>query len=88
MAIPFSERPLCTLREAEEAGFPKLTTLYRLVNEGRIEMIKIGGRSYLKVPSLLKLAETGADPKERRPPIRRGRRGSRRPGGSEPPEAA
>lgn len=87
MPIPFSERPLCTAREGEEALGIKTTTLYRLIKEGRIETVKIGTRTYLKVPSLLRLAEHGANPKEKHPPVRRGPRGRQR-GGCEPPEVA
>lgn len=47
MPIPFSERPLCTAREGEEALGIKTTTLYRLIKEGRIETVKIGTRTYL-----------------------------------------
>lgn len=74
MPIPFSERPLCTAREGEEALGIKTTTLYRLIKEGRIEAVKIGTRTYLKVPSLLRLAEHGANPKAKHPPVRRGPR--------------
>lgn len=87
MHIPFSERPLCTAREGEEALGIKTSTLYRLIREGRIETVKIGSRTYLKVPSLLRLAEHGANPKAKHPPIRRGPR-RRQHGNCEPPEAA
>ena len=72
-AIAFSERATCTVREALEATGLGKTTLYRLINEGRIETVAVGRRRLVKVQSLLALAEAqpteaaAPEPKEGRP---------------------
>jgi len=53
-AIPFIERPTCTIAEACSAvGFGK-TKLYELIDGGDVESIRIGRRRLVRVPSLLR----------------------------------
>ncbi|MFZ3238758.1 MAG: hypothetical protein WA417_01250 [Stellaceae bacterium] len=68
--IPFYERPLCSREEAQEAlGGIGTTTFYKLVSEGKLEIVKIHDRSSVVVASLLRLAREGApNARPRRPP--------------------
>jgi excisionase family DNA binding protein len=54
--IAFSERATCTVKEALEASGLGKTTLYGLINGGRIETVAVGRRRLVKVQSLLALA--------------------------------
>jgi excisionase family DNA binding protein len=56
-AITFSERATCTVKEAMAATGLGKTTLYRLINEGRIATVVVGRRRLVNVQSLLALAE-------------------------------
>jgi predicted DNA-binding transcriptional regulator AlpA len=53
--IPFSERPTCSVNEAEQASDLSRSMLYELMKEGKIDWVKVGTRRLIKVPSLLKL---------------------------------
>jgi len=71
MAVQFSERALCELAEGQEQlGKIGLTKMYSLldINGGPIETVMIGRRRLLKVPSVLRLANEGYDPKPISPP--------------------
>lgn len=73
MAVPFNERPLCTINDGREAaGDLGLTKFYELldINGGPIESVMIGRRRYVKVPSLLRFCERGFDPRPSKPPPR------------------
>jgi hypothetical protein len=71
MYIPFSERPVCSKEEARQAlGGIGLTLFHKLVNEGRLKIRKMGDKTVVDVPSVLRLAEEGAsNPRPRRPPV-------------------
>jgi len=52
-AIPFSQRPTCSIAEAcSAAGFGR-TKLYELIDGGAVKAVKIGRRRLVQVPSLL-----------------------------------
>ena len=73
MAVPFNQRPLCSIDDGREAaGHLGLTKFYELldINGGPIESVMIGRRRYVKVPSLLKFCETGFDARPTKPPRR------------------
>jgi excisionase family DNA binding protein len=54
-AIPFAQRPTCSIAEAcSAAGFGR-TKLYELIDGGAVKAVKIGRRRLVQVPSLLKL---------------------------------
>ena len=53
--LPFRERIGCSPSEACEALGVGRTLLYKLISEGRIEVKKLGRRTIVSVPSLLKL---------------------------------
>lgn len=72
--MPFSERPTCTVEEAEAATGLGTTTLYRLMKEGKLASVHIGGRRLVSVKSLLAITESGVDPRPRKVPDRRKRR--------------
>ncbi|MBS0471295.1 MAG: helix-turn-helix domain-containing protein [Proteobacteria bacterium] len=56
-AIPFAERPTCTVAEACSAvGFGK-TKLYELLDGGAVDSVRIGRRRLIRVPSLLQFLE-------------------------------
>lgn len=71
MAIPFSERPLCTIEEGRLAIGVGLTKFYELIGAGLIDTMMIGRRRYVRVPSLFRLGEADVDPKPSAPPRRR-----------------
>jgi len=52
-AVPFNERPTCSIAEAcAAAGFGR-TKLYELLDEGSVSTIKIGRRRLVRISSLL-----------------------------------
>ena len=52
-AVPFRERPTCSIAEAcAAAGFGR-TKLYELLDEGTVSAIKVGRRRLVRVNSLL-----------------------------------
>jgi len=51
-AIPFVERPACTMAEACSAVDFGKTKLYEPIDGGEIESIRIGRRRLVRVPSL------------------------------------
>ena len=53
--LPFQERIGCSADEACAALGIGRTFLYQLIAEGRIEVRKLGRRTIVSVPSLLKL---------------------------------
>lgn len=55
--LPFRERIGCTPREACVALGIGRTLLYDLIAEGRVEVRKLGRRTIVSVPSLLKLMD-------------------------------
>jgi excisionase family DNA binding protein len=66
-SIAFCERVGCSPREACEALGIGRTFLYRLIAERRIEVTKLGRRTIVSIPSLLKLLDAhAAQPKPRR----------------------
>lgn len=70
-SIPFAERPPCSREEANQAlGGVGDTTFYRLANEGKLELRKIGNKTLVTTASVLRLASSGDAPaKPRRPPV-------------------
>jgi len=73
MAIPFNERPLCSIDDGREAaGAMGLTKFYELldINGGPIESAMIGRRRYVRVSSLLRFCETSFSPRPAKPPRR------------------
>lgn len=74
--IPFDERPLCSRDEAKQAlGSIGDTLFYRLVNDGRLEIRKLGDKTVVTTELVLRTAREGAPPaRPRRPPSPRGRR--------------
>jgi excisionase family DNA binding protein len=66
--LPFRERLGCSPNQACVALGVGRTFLYRLIAEHRIEVSKLGRRTIVNIPSLLKLLdEQAAEPKPRRP---------------------
>jgi excisionase family DNA binding protein len=57
-AIPFQERLTYSSDEAKQASELSRSKLYELMQDGRIEWVKVGARRLIKVPSLLRLLET------------------------------
>jgi excisionase family DNA binding protein len=54
-AIPFLQRPTCSIAEAcSAAGFGR-TKMYELIDGGAVKAVKIGRRRLVQVPSLLQL---------------------------------
>lgn len=51
-AIPFEQRFACSIPDACEAIGVKRTTLYRLLDEGRVESVRLDGRRLIVVRSL------------------------------------
>ncbi len=76
MSIPFQEKPICPISEACEVLDCGVTKVYELfdINGGPLETVMIGRRRMIKVPSLLRLAESGVDPRPATPPRRTGKR--------------
>jgi len=56
------ERILMPIREAAEILGLGRTTIYRLMNDGDLESVKIGRRRLIKVASVHQLVEQGARP--------------------------
>ena len=54
-AIPFAQRPTCTIKEACNAAGLGRTKLYELIGGGALETTTIGRRRLVRIPSLLKL---------------------------------
>lgn len=54
-AIPFRQRPTCTIKEACKASGLGRTKFYELIKGGQLTIISIGRRRLVQVPSLLKL---------------------------------
>jgi hypothetical protein len=66
--LPFRERLGCSPIEACAALGVGRTLLYRLIAERRVEVRKIGRRTIVSIPSLIKLLDAqAAEPKPRRP---------------------
>jgi excisionase family DNA binding protein len=53
--VPFSERITCSIKEAAAATGLGRSTLYELMDEGRIEYAKVNSRRLVFVKSLLAL---------------------------------
>jgi len=67
-SVPFRERLGCSVSEACAVLSVGRTFLYELIAEHRIEVIKLGRRTIVSVPSLLKLLDgQAAEPRPRRP---------------------
>ena len=65
--LPFRERLGCSPNEACVALGIGRTLLYRLIAGRRVQVRKLGQRTIVSIPSLLKLLDTQvADPKPRR----------------------
>lgn len=52
--IPFMQRPTCTIKEACKASGMGRTKFYELIKGGELQMISVGRRRLVQVPSLLK----------------------------------
>ena len=52
--IPFMQRPTCTIKEACKASGMGRTQFYELIKGGELQMISVGRRRLVQVPSLLK----------------------------------
>jgi excisionase family DNA binding protein len=61
MSIPFKERISATVAEACEASGIGKTKLYELINEKKIETTKVGKRTLVIVPSLMRAINPGAE---------------------------
>lgn len=59
-AIPFAQRPTCTIKEACNAAGLGRTKLYELIGGGALETTSIGRRRLVRIPSLLKLLKIEA----------------------------
>jgi hypothetical protein len=55
VSIPFRERISCTIHKAMAATGLSRSKLYQEVSAGRLEITKIGGRTFVRVDSLTKL---------------------------------
>jgi excisionase family DNA binding protein len=65
--LPFAERLGCSPREACAALGVGRTLLYQLISEGRLEVAKLGRRTIVSIPALLRLMDApAAEPKPRR----------------------
>jgi hypothetical protein len=53
--VPFKERPTCTVKEARQASGLGRSKLYTLMNDGKLEFVKLDKRRLILVPSLLDL---------------------------------
>lgn len=56
-AIPFEQRPTCTISEACEATGIGRSKLYELMGAGQLDTTWIGRRRLVRVPSLLRLVQ-------------------------------
>jgi excisionase family DNA binding protein len=66
--LPFRERLGCSPNEACVALGIGRTFLYDLIAERRVEVTKLGRRTIISIPSLLKLLDVqAAEPRPRRP---------------------
>lgn len=54
-AIPFSERPTCTIAEACEATGLGRSKLYQLMTSGSLDTTRVGRRRLVRVESLLRI---------------------------------
>jgi excisionase family DNA binding protein len=54
-AIPFCDRPTCRIDEACEASGLGRSSLYEAMKDGRLAFAKVGKRTLISVPSLLRL---------------------------------
>lgn len=52
-AIPFMERPTCSIKEACMAIGVSRTKLYYLIKDGELKVTSVGRRRLVQVPSLL-----------------------------------
>lgn len=59
--IPWQHRPLLPLRVAGELLGVGKSSLYRLRASGQLTFAKIGGKTYIKTPSLLDYFETSEE---------------------------
>ncbi len=62
--VPFSERFTCSIKEAAAATGLGKSTLYELMDEGRIAYTKVNSRRLLFVQSLLVLLKAREEGKE------------------------
>jgi excisionase family DNA binding protein len=60
--IPFKERISATIAEACEASGLGRTKIYELISEKKIETRKIGSRTLVLVPSLLRAIDPSSQP--------------------------
>jgi hypothetical protein len=60
-AIPFRHRPTCRIDEACEASGLGRSSLYTAMRDGRLEYSKVGKRTLISVPSLLRLIGAAAE---------------------------
>jgi hypothetical protein len=54
-AIPFCDRPTCRIDEACEASGLGRSSIYAAMKDNRLEYSKVGKRTLISVPSLLRL---------------------------------
>lgn len=60
-AMPFIQRPTCTIKEACRAAGLGRTKLYELIGGGALETTTIGRRRLVRVRSLLRLLKVDVD---------------------------
>jgi hypothetical protein len=52
--IPLTSRPTATLAVASEMSGVSIALIYRLIKEGRVKRYKVGRRTLVDIPSLLR----------------------------------
>jgi hypothetical protein len=60
--IPFKQRLTCTIRQTEVATGLGRTKINELIDEKKIDIVHVGSRVLIVVPSLLKLFGLNDDP--------------------------
>lgn len=70
--IPWHEKPGVTVAEACELLGVRLTKLYRLIEEGRLEIFKVDERTQVRVASIQRLIAAGSTKVRSGPQPRRG----------------
>lgn len=60
-SIPFHQKITCTIPEAVDASGLGRTKLYELIDDGRVESLKVDNRRLIRVASLLKLLGVAAE---------------------------
>jgi excisionase family DNA binding protein len=57
--IPFSQRPVCTIQEAQQVTGLGHTKIYELIKDKRLKSKKVDGRRLVDVPSLIEVTTGG-----------------------------